>query len=98
MLTIEALRRAAADIRALPSVTRLGLAVMVVAGVPVVTLPLAGAGGHHAGHAGAEHLAHLAAIVGMVLVLAGVVIDGARRQLARRRSGAVPGGLSDAHR
>ena len=98
MLTIEALRRGIREFGALPALTRLGLAVMVFAGALDVVVHIAGAGQHHAGHSGVEHLAHLAGIVGMVLVLAGVVIDGARRQLARRRGGAVPGGLSDAHR
>lgn len=55
----------------------------------------------HAGHEhlGSEHLAHLLGIVGMVLVLAGVVIHGARRQLRRARGAAHHGGLDpNAHR
>lgn len=65
----------------------------------VVALDLAVhlASGHHAGHSGPAHLAHIVAIVGMVLVLAGVVVHGARRHALRRRRGA-QGGLRDAHR
>lgn len=40
---------------------------------------------HHTGSGLTEHTAHLVAAVGMALTLAGVVIDGARRQLQRRR-------------
>ncbi len=52
--------------------------------------------GHH-GHFGPEHLAHLLGIAGMFLVLAGVVIDGARRQL-RQRAARNGGFDSHAHR
>lgn len=49
-----------------------------------LTLPAAA---HHSPHAGfslTEHAAHLVVMVGMALTLAGVVIDGARRQIQRR--------------
>lgn len=56
------------------------------------------AGQHPGQHAlGPEHAAHLLGVVGMVLVLSGVVVHGARRQL--RRAAAKPGGLDpNAHR
>jgi hypothetical protein len=38
----------------------------------------------HAGFSLSEHAAHLVVMVGMALTLAGVVIDGARRQIQRR--------------
>ena len=70
---------------------------MVAAGaLDVVVHLIAGEpSGHH--RSGAEHAAHLLGLVGMVLVLAGVVLHGARRQL--RRAAAKPGGLDpNAHR
>jgi uncharacterized protein YjeT (DUF2065 family) len=97
MLTIETLRRLAREVSDLPTVSRVGLLVMVVAGVIDAIVHLA-SGGHAEHHAfGPEHAAHLLGVVGMVLVLAGVVIHGARRQL--RRAAAKPGGLDpNAHR
>src|SRR5688572_29913209 len=97
MLTLETARRLLGEIRDLPAASRAGLLVMVIAGVIDVLVHLAS--GDHGGHHGsyAEHAAHLLGVVGMVLVLAGVVIDGARRQL--RRAAAKPGGLDpNAHR
>ena len=49
---------------------------------------------HGTDHSGGEHIAHLVVIAGMVLVLVGVVVDGARRQFARRRGGHLHGGPS----
>ena len=97
MLTIEAIRRRFREIADLPLLSRAGLLLMVAAGVADVIVHLAA--GDHAGHYGfgPEHTAHLLGVVGMVLVLTGVVIHGARRQL--RRVAAKPGGLDcDAHR
>ncbi len=48
----------------------------------------------HAGHQGGDHIVHLVFIAGMVLVLAAVVVDGARRQLGRRRTNSPQGGDS----
>lgn len=101
MLMIEAARRMRADARSFPSLTRIGLLVMVAALVLDVAIHLAAdahaAHGHE--HLGPEHLVHLLGIVGMVLVLAGVVIHGARRQLRRGSNAAHHGGLDpNAHR
>ena len=75
----------------------LGVAVMAAGGVLDVVdhVGLTGHGGH--GDFGHEHLAHLVGIAGMSLVLAGVVLHGARRH--RRPRAAMNGGLdSNAHR
>jgi len=97
MLMIENGRRFVREAGALPALTRIGLLLMVVAGTFDVVVHLAA--GEHAGHHGfgPEHAAHLLGVVGMVLVLAGVVTFGVRRQL--RRAAAKPGGLDpNAHR
>jgi hypothetical protein len=97
MLTIETIRRRFGEIAGLPLLSRAGLLSMAAAGVADVIVHLAA--GDHAGHSGfgPEHIAHLLGVVGMVLVLTGVVIHGAGRQL--RRAAANPGGLDcDAHR
>jgi hypothetical protein len=95
MLTIEAVRRLVADLWALPVLSRIGLLVMIVAGALDAAVHLSM--GDHAGHAanhgfGLEHFAHALGIVGMVLVLAGVVAYGIRRQV-RRHGAANSGGL-----
>ena len=70
----------------LPSILGMAVAILGVALDLVVHLSAA-ADGHEHVHAGftlSEHAAHLVVMVGMVLILAGVVVDGARRQLSRR--------------
>lgn len=97
MLAIEMAKRVLGEARGLPSLTRAGLLLMVAAGAFDVLVHLMS--GDHGGHHGfgPEHAAHLLGVVGMVLVLAGVVTHGARRQL--RRLAAKPGGLDpNAHR
>jgi hypothetical protein len=98
MLVIQAGRRLARDLRELPSVSVVGLGVMALAGVMAVLLHLAA--GELAGHAhdgfAPGRGAHLLALIGMVLTLAGVLFD-ARRQF--RRSSAKQGGFDPhAHR
>ena len=83
MLTIHLPNRIKDEWQSLPIVTRLGLAVMVFAGALDVVLHLATTP-HFGHHFGGEHLAHVLGVVGMVLVLGGVVIDGVRRQRKRR--------------
>jgi hypothetical protein len=97
MLTLESTRRLFQEVRDLPAVSRAGLLLMIAAGALDVIVHLASV--EHAGHHGfgVEHAAHPLGIVGMVLVLAGVVMYGARRQL--RHAAAKPGGLDpNAHR
>ena len=88
MLVIEMVRH----LRRLPPLVVLGLAVMAAGGAVDVVVHV-GAVGHHS-HAGigAEHVAHLAGIAGMLVVLAGVVIHGIRR--SRRHQAASQGGLA----
>ncbi len=87
-----------AELRALPVASRIGLAVIVMAGLMDVSGPRGG-NGRRTQRITAflpEHAAHLLGVVGMVLVLAGVLIHGARRQLNGRTGAAINGGL-DAH-
>ena len=97
MLTIETGRRLGLEAASLPALSRIGLLLMVAAGAFDVVVHLTA--DEHAGHHGfgPEHVVHLLGVVGMVLVLAGVVTYGARRQL--RRAAAKPGGHDpNAHR
>jgi len=73
------------DLRRMPVPSKLGAALMLFAGALDVAVHLLTK--VHAGHSaafGAEHVAHLLGIAGMFLVLAGVVFDGARRELRQR--------------
>jgi hypothetical protein len=98
MLMIEARRRLLSDLGELPAMTRAGIVILVAAGISDVVIHLV-AGEHGASHSGIAHVAHLLGIVGMVLVLAGIVVHGARRHLSSRRGAAThPGGTRDAHR
>ena len=91
MLAIQSAKRVLHEAGDLPAMSRAGLLLMVVAAIGDVAVHLVAA--DHAGHHGfgLEHAAHLLGVVGMVLVLAGVVIHGARRQL--RHAAVKPGGL-----
>ena len=100
MLAIDVTREAARTVRRLPLVMIIGLLAMALAGVLDVVVHLGSVGSSgHVGHHGVvpEHLAHLVGVAGMVLVLAGVVIDGLRRQL-RQRAARNGGFDRDAHR
>jgi hypothetical protein len=99
MLVIQAARRLAADAKELPSLTVVGFGVMALAGVMEVLLFLAAGtqGGHVHGGFTPERGAHLLGITGMVLTLAGIVNEAARRPT--RRSSATSGGSeTHAHR
>ena len=100
MLVIEARRRTQRIIREvvrLPLATRIGLAVMVVAGALDVAFHLLAAPHGAHGSWGVEHTAHVLGIAGMVFVLAGVVTHGARREFRPRAD--INGGLDrNAHR
>ena len=94
MLAIDAARR----IRRLPLPVLIGMLLMAGGGVLDVILHL-GPQSHHAHESfGWEHLAHLVGIAGMVLVLAGVVTHGARRQLRQRAAHSTGGFDPHAHR
>ena len=69
----------------MPAASKLGATLVVFAGAFDVAVHLLTKvhAGHRAGF-GAEHGAHLLGIAGMFLVLAGVVFDGARRELRQR--------------
>lgn len=86
-------------IRQLPLTMILGLVLMAAGGVLDVVIHL-GPADHHAHEAFVSaHGAHLVGIAGMALVLAGVVIHGARHQTRRRRAATTQGGPdSNAHR
>jgi hypothetical protein len=100
MLVIQAAgRRLARDLGELPSLTIVGFGVMALAAVMGVLLYLAAGTmpGHLHGGFAPERGAHLVGVIGMVLTLAGVLIERARRPI--RRSSAKTGGLeSHAHR
>lgn len=69
----------------IPLATRLGLALTVSAGALDVAVHLmTDAHVHPDEGPSLEHLAHLLGIAGMFVVLAGVVISGARRQFRQR--------------
>jgi hypothetical protein len=82
MLSLERLR---SDLSRLPLLVYLGLAVLVMGGLADVAAHIASTGhvadGHE--HSGAELSAHLTGFVGMVLIQAGVVVDGVQRSLDR---------------
>ena len=91
MFVIERIRR-------LPLAMILGLALMAVGGVLDIVIHL-GPVDHDAHEAFVSaHGAHLVGIAGMAIVLAGVVIHGARHQTRRRRAAITGGSDSNAHR
>jgi len=82
MLTLERARREALS---LPLLTRIGFVILAAGGLADVAAHLEAAGhvGHLDEHTAGELSAHLVAFVGMVVILLGVVVDGARRTLGR---------------
>src|SRR5688500_16856793 len=94
MLMIERLRAVLAELGTLPAMSRIGVAVIVIAGLTdvAVHLLIAAPAGHEHGAFATEHLAHVLGIVGMVLTLAGVVVHGVRHT-HRRAAAATTGGL-----
>lgn len=83
MLTLERVGR---ELPGLPLLARLGLVVLVLGGFADVVAHLDSASnvGHLHEHTSAEISAHLAAFMGMVLILLGVVTDGVRLNRIRR--------------
>src|SRR5262245_34483173 len=99
MLVIHSAKRLAADAKELPSLTVVGFGVLALAGVMEILRYLAAgaATGHSHGGFAPERGAHRLGITGMVLTLAGIVNEAARRPT--RRSSATSGGLkTHAHR
>jgi|SRR5687767_720047 len=94
MLMIERFRTILAELGTLPAMSRMGIVVIVIVGLTdvAVHLLIAAPARHEHGAFAAEHLAHLLGIVGMVLTLAGVVVDGVRHS-HRRTTAATTGGL-----
>ena len=85
MLIIERLWR---DAKAVPLVVKIGVIALIASGVAdivlhAITPQIAG----HDVHTPAELAAHFAGTVSMVVILIGVVIDGAVRSSTRRRHG-----------
>ena len=89
MLTIETVSR---DLTAAPALAKAGVVVMALSGLADVIAHLEAHGPelatHVHEHTGLELSAHLGGFVSMVLILLGVVIDGARRHRARSRPAA----------
>ena len=83
MLTLESASR---ELRRLPPLVQVGLVVLALAGIGDIAahLDAAGHASHVDGHTTAEIAAHVAAFVGMVLILLGVVVDGVRHMSADR--------------
>ena len=96
MLVIEAIRRLLAEVRRMPRLVHVGLVIGVAAFALDVVIHLSPAHHHHPGFRPEEHIAHIAGLVAMVVILAGVVSDGLARQRARRRQRL--GGPRHAHR
>jgi hypothetical protein len=87
MLAIESLVR---ELGALPVLTRVGLAVLVLGGLADLGAHVAivdQAAGHDHGFTPTEAAAHLVVFAGMAMVLLGVVVDGVRRPRPGRPTG-----------
>jgi len=87
MLAIESLVR---DLGALPVLTRVGFAVLVLGGLADLAAHVAvlgDAAGHDHGFTPTEAAAHLVVFAGMAMVLLGVVVDGVRRPRPGRPAG-----------
>ena len=85
MFIIERLRR---DAKAVPLVVQVGVVALVLSGAAdivlhAITPEVAG----HDVHTPPELAAHFAGMVSMVVILLGVVLDGARRTSYRRQQG-----------
>jgi hypothetical protein len=86
MLVIEVMKTVLREVTSLPWMARVGLAVMAAAFLGDVVVHLSPAPHHPGEHGIEEHLAHLAGVVGMLLVLGGIALSGARRHRSARRS------------
>ena len=85
MFIIERLWR---DAKAAPLIVQVGVVALVLSGVADVVLhAITPAVAGHDVHTPPELAAHFAGMVSMVVILLGVVTDGARRTSYRRRAG-----------
>jgi hypothetical protein len=86
MLALERLRT---ELLSFPLLTQIGLLILVVGGLAdvVAHLEAVGYAEHLHEHTASELSAHLIGFVGMVVILLGVVLDGARRTLRSRPAG-----------
>ena len=93
MLAIE---RFGHSLRGLPGAVRLGLAVVGFGAFAdlVTHLGVPGAAASGAAHTPDQVSAHLIVFAGMVLIVLGVVVDGARQSRARRPAGRDPKGVA----
>ena len=91
MLTIDGVVR---TLRTVPIAARLGLVLLAVGGTGDVVAHLGSlsAADHVHGFTSPELAAHLAVLMGMVVTLLGVVLDGARRFRPRQGSGGLQDG------
>ena len=89
MLTVEVI---AHDLATAPALAKAGVVVMALSGLADVVAHLEAHGPelatHLHEHTSFEQLAHVGGFVSMVLILLGVVLDGARRHRARSRPAA----------
>jgi hypothetical protein len=85
MLILERLWR---DAKAVPLVVKVGLLALALSGAADVLLhAITPQAGGHDSHTSAELAAHFAGMVSMVVILVGVVFDGAVRSSTRSRPG-----------
>jgi hypothetical protein len=91
MLTLESARR---QFLSLPLLVHAGLVILAVGGLADVVAHLGprGAAAELHEHTAAEFAAHLTAFLGMVVILLGVVVDGAQRSLRRPAEATTTGG------
>jgi hypothetical protein len=94
---LGAFRRLRLQLAQVSLLSRIGLALIVI-GVTVDLLAAANGAGQHSHHAASGHVGHLVAMAGMAATLAGVVIDGARRQVRPRTADTRSKEISDAIR
>jgi hypothetical protein len=91
MLTLE---RARSQFLSLPLLVHAGLVILALGGLADVVAHVAvlGATTELHEHTAPEFAAHLTAFVGMVVILLGVVVDGAQRSLCRSAEATTTGG------
>jgi hypothetical protein len=91
MLVLEAVWK---ELRRAPAAVQLGIGILVFGGAADVVTHLSGGAfvAGTTGHAPGELTAHLVGFAGMVVVLAGVLVDGVRRGRSAAEAGSKPNG------